>query len=200
MTTMKEIELPDPLPYPPLHLITNIPEISGKFCYILKHYLYEGIGLVVTRKAGDVCMRISDWEGNILQIESPGKYQSIIESVMTQYSHKIIVTMKLIGIPRAIFYFSNNPVPCLVDMRLSANKFCGPGYLADFFGKQGIPIQERVGDPVMLDKEHFEKITQHVGIYSDPRFIVKPSVFKTIIRGDKILPLYGITNETVPTP
>jgi len=52
----------------------------------------------------------------------------------------------------------------------------------------------------MLDKEHFEKITQHVGIYSDSRFIVKPSVFKIIIRGDKILPLYGITNEATPTP
>ena len=187
------IEIPDSLPYPKIQPITELKEISGKFCYILKYYPQKGIALTISRAKGNVCVRISDWTGIIINPEKLGEYTKITEVVMKQYSHMLINILQLIGVPKTTLYFSNcEDGPKLVDMRLSLNKFCGPGYLADFFGKPGIPVQEKIGDPIMFDKEHYDKIISKSGIYTDSTYIIKPSAFKFIIRGTDVLPMYGL--------
>lgn len=188
------IEIPDFLTYPKIYNLTDVKELVGQFCYIFKHYPNDGRQLLVMREAGQVCLRLADWRGQ--EIDPTDKTQ--LNSQVVGYSSFIVHFMSASSIPKAIFYFSSeNGEPRLVDMRLSHNKFCGPGYLNDFIGKMGIPIQEKVGDPVVLKSDVIESIVKKDGIYTHGKYVVKPSKFKLIIRGDDVLPMYGvITNET----
>lgn len=200
--TQAIIEIPDSLPYPGVLPFTELKEIHSKFCYVFKAYPMEGISTTIARdhKNGICCIRLADFKGNTIPPDNLGKHKDIVEEIMTKYSHKIIHTLKLIGVPKAIFYFSQSDIPRLVDIRLSNNKFCGPGYLSDFFGKLGIPIQERVGDPVVLNEEKTNQIINHVGIYTNKAHILKPSAFKFILRGEDVFPAYGVIDETTHAP
>lgn len=190
------MNFPAILPYPAILDVKDVPELATKFCYVFKDYGNSGLTLVIKREAGSVYLKLADWSGKEMKPETVSKD---VSQIMTEQSHRIILTMKLIGIPQAIFYFSSNSL--LVDMRLSMNKFCGPGYLGDFFGKQGIPMQERVGEPVFLKSEELGKIRQGQGVYKGQKgFILKPSAFKFMVRNDVILPVYGrVTCETNTT-
>jgi hypothetical protein len=192
MSDSQIIDIPDSLPYPPLLPLETVSEFRNKFCYILKSYSLNGIALMVVRSTGNVCIRFSDFAGNILTLQDP-KYGKVIAKVMEEHSGRIVTTMQLIKIPQAIFYFSiNHDVNRLVDVRLSMNKFCSPGYLNDFFGRQGIPQQERVGEPVVLDESVMERLSKRVIPYEGDSFIIKPSAFKSIVWKDEIVPLYGV--------
>ena len=192
------IEIPTSLPYPKLCAFDDIKELNKVYCYVIKKYPLSGIGLTVIRQEGNICIRVSDFAGNLLDVSSQNHiYNSCINEVMIKYTPRIVLTMKLSGIPKAMFYFANIEKPILVDMRLSINKFCGPGFLQDIFGKQGIPIQEQIGSPVVLDEEIIEKLCEGHGDYSHGKFIIKPSAFKSIMRGDQLLPMYGVLENEI---
>ncbi len=189
---MSTIDLPDPLPYPQI-LPFSESQLTGKFCYVFKKYSLSGVSATIFRKDGVVTFRMADFTGKVLDAKEVSK------EVM-EYTTRCALTMKFARIPQAIFYFSKDDKIRLVDMRLTLNKFCGPGYLGDFFGKQGIPIQEVVGKPVILSGDILEAVINGKGDYSHGKFIIKPSAFKFIVRGDDILPQYGvIENETKST-
>lgn len=194
----KVIELPDPLPYPTIRPIQELQELVNKFCYVFRAYPRKGVCLTIVRAEGEVCIRLADWEGKLLSVQD--NQSSFIDQIMTEYSRKITTTMRVIGVPRAIFYFSEDNGPRLVDMRLSINKFCGPGYLADFFGKQDIPTQERIGEPIHLKPEEIKKIATGEGIYTHSSYIVKPSAFKSIIRENNVYPMYGVIDREAKQP
>jgi hypothetical protein len=201
MSATNSVILPEPLPYPKIYDIKDLEEIKNKFCYVLDSYPLEGVALVIARQNEHVCIRVADWSGKIIDLEKDNKYQKYLELIMKEYCGRVVMTMKLISIPKAIFYFSaDNNIPRLVDMRLSINKFCGPGYLQDFFGKQGIPVQKGVGDPVVIDDVNYNMITSGKGDYVAGNYILKPSAFKFIIREEEVVPLYGmIKHEIKPT-
>lgn len=184
---MSKIEIPECLPYPKIATIQDTPELRNKFCYVLRAYPQQGIIMMVIRQAGDVCMRMFDFEAKMLDLEKDnGCLPQIIEQ-----SPKIVKLMKLIGIPKALLYFSDDKgIPRLVDVRLSLNKFVGPGFLNDFFGKV-VPTQERVADPLVLSDEIMEMVPKCEGVFSQD-VVVKPSAFKTIIRKEEMVPLYGV--------
>lgn len=188
------IELPDLLPYPSIEKYTTLSELSNKLVYIFKHYPQNGVAFIPVISSGQVCIRLSDWSGKLLD---PAVKSDIVEKIMVEYSRKIISTMKVIGVPKAIFYFSNDNGPRLVDMRLNQVKFCGPGYLKDFFGKQNIPIQEQVGEPVYLKSDIIEKILSGAEPYTNGRYIIKPSAFKVNVKDENVSPLYGIIENEV---
>lgn len=201
---MKTIEIPDSLPYPEIYKLSEASEVRDKFCYILKPYPLAGVSLTIVRAEGQVLVRLADWGGKLIDAqeceESP-----FVKEVM-KYGCLIINFMKLSAIPKSQYYFSEDgEVPRLVDMRLSLNKFCGPGYLVDFFGKMNIPIQERVGEPIIANEDKIKQIQNGDGIYTSERYILKPSAFKSIMRGDNLVPLYVViernkTSETQDTP
>lgn len=194
----KTIEIPTLLPYPPLHPLKDVPEILDRICYIIEPYPLEGVGVVVSRDTGDVCFRLCNFDGNPLEPEDE-KYSEMFEVIFKKLIPRVVYTMKLIGIAMGQFYFACIEDPILVDLQLSMNKFCSPGYLEDIFGKQGLPVQKNVDRPILLDKENLKKLKDGVGNYKSGHFIIKPSTFKSIIRGDKILPMYGVlNNETQP--
>jgi len=184
---MSKIEIPECLPYPKITTIQDTPELRNKFCYVVKAYSQQGIIMLVVRQAGEVCIRMFDFDAKMLDLE---KDKGCLPQIVEQ-SPKIVKLMNLIGIPKALLYFSDDSgTPRLVDVRLSLNKFVGPGFLGDFFGKI-VPIQERIGDPLVLSDEVMEMISKCEGVFSQD-VIVKPSAFKTIIRKEEMVPLYGV--------
>ena len=194
------IKLPESLPYAEIMPVDQVKQLDNKFCYVIEEYPRSGIGFLVLRQHEHVCIRLSDFKGNIIDANDPGEFGKDIKEIMSNYSQRIITTMSIINIPQALFYFSCGEKTQLVDMMLSINRFCGPGYLGDFFGKQGIPTQEVVGTPCVLNKENLSKISSGVGTYEFGRFILKPSVFKFMIRDDTVVPMYGrVWHETKAT-
>jgi hypothetical protein len=188
---MSNIILPDILEYPKILAYADCPELKNTFCYVFKEYTLSGIAIQIVRDGEYAVTSIADWQGNIIDPNIQKNDQ--LNEILGNYLAKITLTMKYTRVPKAIFYFSiTDKHPCLVDMRLSINKFSSPGYLIDFFGKQNIPLQEQIGKPVMLDEEQIKLITDKQGDYVSGKFIIKPNAFKSIIRGDEILPAYGV--------
>jgi hypothetical protein len=194
----KIINIPSSLPYPMVLPFSEVPELKNRFCYIIKAYPLTGISLTILRDNGMVMIRFADFLGNELDIENPIYKSASYMAMLMQNVNRIITTMKYIGIPKAMFYFSiDKDNPRLIDMRLGINKFCGPGYLNDFFGKQGVLTQEVVGSPMVLDENNVKLLLSGSGEYVDRNFILKSSAFKTIIRGDNIVPLYGLIKHEI---
>lgn len=192
-STSETIQLPDPVPYPTIHNLNEVKELRGKLCYVIKKYPFTGLGLTILRvsNADTVCIRISDFTGALLDPTDEVRYKPVMD-----YSRNLVLTMKLIGVPQALFYFSEIGKSFrLVDMLLSLNKFASPGYLADFFGKQKIPVQESIGDPITLTDDKIGEL-----IEKKEEYILKPSAFKFMIRNDVVLPQYGIVNHETKLP
>lgn len=195
---MTEVEIPEPLPYPVIQPFEAVTQLNNLFCYVLKQYPLEGISLTVVRKDGNVCVRIADWTGKLIDAAT-GEKDPFISQIMKETCPRLVLTMQLIGIPKALFYFSRDDKPRLVDVVLTATKFVSPGFLFDFFGKQGLDIQQIVGNPVFLSPEEVERIKTKVGVYVHDKYIIKPSQFKFIVNGVEATPMYGVlTCETKP--
>jgi hypothetical protein len=190
----KTIEIPALLPYPKIYPLSDIPEILNRICYIIEVYSLDGVGVVVSRDTGDICFRLCDFSGKLLEPDNK-KYHRMFKIIFEKFMPRLIQTMQIISIAKGQFYFSCIESPILVDLRLSLNKFCSPGYLEDIFGRQGLLVQKSVGKPILLDEQNLKKVRDGVGIYESGHFIIKPSTFKSIIRGDEVLPMYGVLNN-----
>lgn len=195
-----EIDLVDPIKYNDFIKFEDYPQFNNMFVYLFKYYQSnDGFQYIIQRSSGNAIIRVADFNGNILDPAIDCKLTPYIKDISENYLNRILLTIKYIGITQAIFYFAVSDCARLVDMRLSLNKMCGPGYLIDFFGKQGIPLQEQIGKPVILNEEEIERIRKHCDPYLPCKMIIKPSVFKTIMQGEDIVPLYGVLNNEIKT-
>jgi len=192
----KTVRLPDTLPYYPfIDFCKHTSQFKNLFCYVLRGYPRKGVAVMIYRESGDVFVRTSDFNGVVLE---PVNNKSAA-TVMEKYLNRLVFTMKAIKLGQAIFYFSGENDFILVDMRLTLEKFCGPGYLNDFFGRQGIPIQTSINQPIILTDENIEMLSEGKGDYAGP-VILKPSSFKFTMVGGQPNPLYGVLRETkIPT-
>jgi len=128
----KTVELSDPLPYPEVLDISNIPEIKGKAVYLIEPY-EKCVSIVIQRVDGYVLSRIADWDGNIIDFEEDGLLQDKARKFLSDYSPSILAIMKCINIDQACLFISMDNK--LVDFRLSLNKMAGPGMLKELFSK-----------------------------------------------------------------
>jgi hypothetical protein len=168
--------IPEILPYPKLLNIREVEELKDRFCYVIEKYPLEGYVLLVYRSEGDVTIRVADWGSNKLEPDEDN----------TRYINNIVTIMSTIKLQQALYYFSDGK---LVDVRISLNKFCGPGFIKDVFGQAKIPIQNDINKPLVINDDF--KVSSHNNT------IIKPSSFKSIVRDDVLLPMYGvIENET----
>jgi hypothetical protein len=87
---------------------------------------------------------------------------------------KLALIMRYARIQQAEFYFSGE---LLVDVRLTADKFAGPGMVKDLFGK------------VVRTQEVMKIAAANERDMTVPA-ILKPSVFKTMVVGEDVIPLY----------
>ena len=185
------MKIPDSLPYPEIYPLEKIKEIKDVSCFIVEKYPLIGISVVIVRDNDQVYIRLADFKGNLIAPNKMGDLTSCINIIMTTYVNKIISIMRYAHIKQTQYYFVDNINPFLVDMRVSSNKLCSPGFLNDVFARAGIPSQKICGKPIVLSQENIERIRSKKGDYISGNFIIKPVVFKTIIRDELIVPLYG---------
>jgi hypothetical protein len=127
---------------------------------------------------GELAVRIGDFDGKPLDPRN-------VDEQITSYIMPLAELMITARIPQAQFYFSG---PTLVDIRKSLDNMVGPGMLKDLCS-QIVPTQEII-DIKPLDGDLKEAIKQYDYV------ILKHSSFKVIVRGDQMLPMYGICRGT----
>ena len=96
--------------------------------------------------------------------------------------------MQAIQLDQAIFYIVKDDVYRLVDIRLSVDKFSGPGMVRDLFYK--VVNTQEVISVINLDQDAIDAIIDGRGSYSG-KLILKSSAFHTVYRDDKVMPLYA---------
>lgn len=183
--------LPDYLGYPKISSLDDIPEINNQFVYVIKDYGDKGYGSLVYRNDDNVYLRFGDFNGKLIDVSN--KNNKHISIFTTKYLPKVLDLMKTTRITQAIYYFTGGKDDItLADMRLSLNKFSGPGMLRDLFSKI-IPTQEVI-KTVTLNKETIDAIKAGTGSF-DGNIVLKTSVFKTINRTidgkQHMLPMYA---------
>lgn len=187
MSNVKQLEL-NPIPYPKILELNDLPQFKNQFVYIIKSYKQQGLAVVINREDDDVYVRISDWDGNILDT-SKGECFKFVE----RHSRQFITLMNIAGIPKAIFYITkDNDDFVLVDVRLSINKFSSPGMIRDLFSNI-IKTQEviKVGN---LDDDLLDAIKDGKGKFNQD-IIIKTSVFKTVTINNCLFPMYAMVHH-----
>ncbi len=163
------------LEYPELLPLDDVPELDGRLVYVVKGYELSGHSIIMWRSANeDIAIKIGDFNGNVLD---PNNVDKKIVSYVIPLA-ELVVTAK---IPHAQFYFSGTT---LVDIRKSLDSMVGPGMLKDLCSKI-VPTQEII-DVKQYDDDLKKSLKQYDHV------ILKHSSFKVIVRGDKMLPMYGV--------
>ncbi len=170
-------DIPTLLPLPrPIPLAECLP-IKGVFCYVIEHYGHSGLSLLIHRAHGNVNMVVGDWDGNVIDLshkEHP--LHSSATKCLQDHSVRLYDILKVIGVSQAIFYlaFKDSGFK-LVDVRLSLNKFVGPGMLRDVFGK--IIDTQRVIAIDSLNPTIQDSIERGLEPFG-PDIVLKPSMFR----------------------
>ena len=187
--------IPDPLPYHRLYDLRDVKELNNVYCYVLEAYPDEGVAVTVVRDSGDVGIRLSDFSGNIIDVNSMGDLSDYINEIMSDYMRSALAILSAINIDKFILYFSCSSDILLVDIRWDMNKYCGPGWLQDFMGKR-IPVQKQIGKPLVLDEDNRKMLCDGIGDYSGD-VVLKPSKFKLMNREDVLVPMYGVIRREI---
>lgn len=182
-------ELPTLLPLPRPIPLEEFPGIGGMFCYVIEHYGPTGLALMIKRNGEDVAMTIGDWDGNLVPLDDSA-HPLFVKATACLNSTAIMAyqVLKHIKLDQAILYFADlGDRFVLVDVRMSLNKFVGPGMLQDVFGKvietQKVICVETLGDTIM------DSIVAGRDQFA-PSLMLKPSRFRFATLGSDPIPLY----------
>lgn len=185
-------ELPTLLPYPSILKLEEFPGTKGRFCYIIEHYGHEGISCLIFRdpKEDNIVIQLGDWKGNTFDLGDVKSPQAEISNKFLQmYGAKLIELMRHAKIEQALYYITINS-DCnymLADVRISYNKFLGPGMLRDVFGK--IIETPKVLEIKAIDDDTIKALQDGVGTFSGD-IILKPSKFQFVDWNGATNPLY----------
>ena len=174
----------------PIMLLTDDNIIVDKFCYIIKHY-HDGFSCLIERDTtnDNVTIRFGEWDASIIDLNKQHEKLAYITLFCNDYAMKFIEIMKYTSINKMMcyFYIGNNDELILCDIRISYNKFVGPGMLNDMFGKI-IKTQEVIGINTISSDILDDIKCKNNGYNCD--IILKPSCFKTTTYNEDIVPLY----------
>ena len=179
--------IPAMLPHP--EPLTDISLISGMLCYVVKYYQNIGISCLITHDSGKVSVSMGDWSGQTIDLASTKDPMSLIAiNFLQNQAQRLMAISNAVGVKQAIYYFAlDTGTPILVDIRLSLNKFLGPGMIRDVFGKT-FDTQQILKIDVMSE-QLLEQIKNGAGCYGDG-VIIKPSRSRFIEIDDRPTPLY----------
>ncbi len=189
------VKVPTLLSYPNVFKVTELPELKNEFVYLIEAYPLHGLSVVASRVQTEngiqINWRLGDWDGNEINFLGKDGNAHWANKFMENYSQKILQIMQLIKLFQAQFYFSvvDNDL-CLVDIRISLNKFTGPGMVKDIFGKV-VRVQREIAKPNVLTPDDWVKLSKNGKAYGQD-IIIKPSAFKTIVRNKALMPMYAI--------
>lgn len=176
------------LPYPAL-LSGEECNVHGIFCYIIEHYGNEGIAILIQHYHGaGSSILVGDWSGQVIDLtDSKHPLQVIAQQFLSQHGLRLIQLTHLIKLPQCILYVAARNKPVLVDVRVSLNKFAGPGMLRDVFGK--VVETQHVIDVKVLDDAVYHSIQSGAEPFASD-VIVKPSRFRCSMVGQTAVPIY----------
>ena len=190
--------VPGALSYPRILDLEDIPEIKGQFVYVVRAYPEDGLAITIFRDIanGEVYLSINDFDGEPINLTDENHPYTWAALDFAQHdSSKFVAIMKAASIQKVILYIAVDGANLrLVDMRVSLNKFYGPGMIRDLFGKI-YPTQETV-KTIALDEDVLGAINRGEGSYKGD-LILKCSKFKTIVRGKEMLPLYARVSRKI---
>jgi hypothetical protein len=185
-------EVPSLIAYPRVLELKQIPEIKDQFVYVIKGYVEQGIAVMIYRNldSGEVFLSIGDFDANPIDLTNE---TNPLQKFALEFAHndspRVIGLMKVARISKLIMYIAvYEEKPILVDLRTSQNKFYGPGMIRDLFSKV-YPTQEVI-KTVALSQDTIQAINRGEGSYKGD-LILKTSAFKTVTRGNELLPMYA---------
>jgi hypothetical protein len=168
--------------------LSDMTLVSRILCYVIKYYQNVGISCLISRNKDDVVVSMGDWNGNVIDLGSKDALVLIAIDFLQNQAKRLLAISHAAGVKQAIYYFAlDTGSPVLVDIRLSLNKFLGPGMIRDVFGKT-FDTQQVLKVDVMSDKL-LEQIKNRAGNYSSG-VIIKPSRSRFMEVDDKPVPLY----------
>lgn len=190
-------ELASIVSYPALLPLDEVPELIGKLVYIVKAYPLNGLAVMMSYNKPNTSIRFGDWDGNYVNpLQPSGRPGELVAEFMKNHAPNFIGLMTSAKIRQAIFYLSDNNGLQLVDMRTALDKLVGPGMLRDLLSK--VITTQEVVNTIGLIPETLAAIRKGDGSLSSD-LIIKPSVFKTVTRGEKpnliMYPMYGLVSR-----
>jgi hypothetical protein len=178
--------VPAMLPHP--EPLSNTALVSNMLCYIVKYYQNIGISCLISHNKDDVVVLMGDWNGNVIDLGGKDPLVLIVIDFLQNQAKRLLAISNAAGVKQAIYYFAlDTGIPVLVDIRLSLNKFLGPGMIRDVFGKT-FDTQQILKIDVMSE-QLLEQIKNRAGNYSGG-VIIKPSRSRFMEVNDKPVPLY----------
>ena len=189
MATRSGTSKPIPVMLPHPEPLSNTALIAGMLCYVIKYYQNIGISCLITHYDGDVTVTMGDWNGQTIDLASTKDSLSLIAIDFLQHQAKRLIAIShAAGVKQAIYYFAlDTGVPVLVDIRLSLNKFLGPGMVRDVFGRTFDTQQILKID--VISEQLLEQINNGVGNFSSG-VIIKPSRSRFVEVDGNPAPLY----------
>ena len=179
--------VPAMLPHPEPLSDTNL--VSGMLCYVIKYYQNVGISCLVARNGDNVAVSMGDWNGQTIDLSNTKDSMSLVAIDFLQHQAKQLIAIShAAGVKQAIYYFAlDTGIPVLVDIRMSLNKFLGPGMVRDVFGKT-FDTQQILKIDIMSE-ELLEHIKNGAGCFSSG-VIIKPSRARFMEFNGQSVPLY----------
>ena len=179
--------LPAMLPHP--EPLSDTALIAGRLCYVVRYYQNIGISCLVSHIDGQIAIAAGDWDGRTIDLADTKDSLSLVAvDFLHKHAEKLVAISRAAGVKQAIYYFAlDTGTPTLVDIRLSLNKFLGPGMIRDVFGKS-FDTQVVLKIDVMTE-QLLEQIRNGAGNYHDG-VIIKPSVARVTEVDGKLVPLY----------
>jgi hypothetical protein len=178
--------VPAMLPHP--EPLSNMALVSNMLCYVVKYYQNIGISCLISRNKDDIAISMGDWDGNIIDLNSKDALVLVAIDFLQNQAKRLLAISHAAGVKQAIYYFAlDTGTPVLVDIRLSLNKFLGPGMIRDVFGKTFNTQQVLKIDT--MSEQLLEQIKNGAGNYNSG-VIIKPSRFRFMEVDNKPVPLY----------
>jgi len=164
------------LPYPVLS--NDISLLKGVFCYIVEWYAQTGLSCLIDRKDGNR-ITTGDWSGNTVDLSAEDSTALLARLFIQQHAALLLEFTKIAGVEVAQYYFVviDGTKFRLVDVRVSANKFLGPGMVRDVFGQRF--DTQRVIKIDYLNEQLAVQIERRIGHFGNG-VIIKPSRFVTV--------------------
>jgi hypothetical protein len=169
--------------------LSDLAMVSNMLCYMVKYYQNVGISCLITHKDGNVSISMGDWNGQTIDLANTKDSMSLVAIDFLHKQGQLLAAISnAAGVKQAIYYFAlDTGIPVLVDIRLSLNKFLGPGMIRDVFGKAFDTQQILKVDA--MSEQLIEQIRDGAGSFGDG-VIIKPSRFRFTEVDGKLIPLY----------
>lgn len=163
--------------------IDNVPEILGKFCYVLESYPNTGFSLLLYRDSGNINFKFGTFDGTEIDVLNNTKYRNYIDKVFKKVGEYIRL-LKLVNVSQLQLYFTikNNKL-FVIDARTHFNKFLGPGMVKDIIAKCGVPFV-KVLSTEQIDQDIIDRLKS-----TGEQYVIRPSYPKMIVRDGILEPL-----------